>query len=77
MHLWFIKLLNISEVTHKAAVAGIEGAHDACLEYGEPVEEGGRDEALHHDDQHLRQKTDVDNEIIGRYFQQTTRQAES
>ena len=44
---------NISKVTYKAAVTSIEGAHDASLEYGEPVEEGGRDEVLHHDDQHL------------------------
>ena len=46
-------LSNIGKVTHKAAVTSIEGAHDASLEYGEPVEEGGGHEALHHDDQHL------------------------
>ena len=47
-------MLNIGEVTHKTAVASIEGAHDASLEYGEPVEEGGGDKALHHDHNHLR-----------------------
>ena len=48
-----VLLSNIRKVTTEAGVASIKGAHDARLEYGEPVEEGGRDEALHHDDQHL------------------------
>ena len=39
-----VLLSNIRKVTTEAGVASIKGAHDARLEYGEPVEEGGGDE---------------------------------
>ena len=47
------ELSGFIEITGECAVTRVEGAHHARLDYGEPVEEGGRDEGLHHDDQDL------------------------
>ena len=47
------ELSGFIEITGECAVTRVEGAHYAGLDYGEPVEEGGRDEGLHHDDQDL------------------------